>query len=358
MDPDFLQFLLKDDRAWQTFLEEIELSSEEGEVLREGLKKHKRLIAMEDKEMHQWEKNRYAVFFFLFALFLFCFYNYCTLANTFIIVLICMFWMYSYYAPPSEYILLRERILKVFPEVKVKLGKRITQLKELADRADQVHKACTIANVGASTAGIASGLMSLAGLCLAPVTGGLSVGLSAVALGLNIAATATSVTTSIVEQTKIASIEAKARGMKTMGICPEEVAMGVLHDNKFRFSSLFNSFLRYKQVHGHIHATNLVKGTAYLAAKSSPQSGNLVQRAFGSTAKTMSKRVLVMGGITTGLCLLKDAHSLVQERKHLKEGAKTELAEGLRLWARELDDILQKVNQIYGNLLYVLTPPK
>ncbi|XP_049627629.1 apolipoprotein L3-like isoform X4 [Suncus etruscus] len=316
-------------------------------------------MAMErSKEMHQ-QKNRNAVFFFLFALFWFCFYNYCTLANTFIIVLTCMFWMCSYHTSPSlEYIILRERILKVFPEVKVKLGKRIAQLGELADRADQVHKACTIANMGANTAGIASGIMSLAGLCLAPVTGGLSVGLSAVALGLNIAATATSVTTSIVEQTNMASIEAKARGMKTMGICPEEVAMGVLYDNKFRFSSLFNSFLRYKQVHGHIHATNLVKDTAYLAAKSSPQSGNLVQRAFGSTAKTMSKRVLVMGGITTGLCLLKDAHSLVQERKHLKEGAKTELAERLRLWAQELDGILEEVNQIYGNLLYVLTPPK
>ncbi|XP_049627628.1 apolipoprotein L3-like isoform X3 [Suncus etruscus] len=343
MDPDFLQFLLKEDRAWETFLEEIELSSEEGEVLREGLKKHERLMAMEDKEMHQWEKIGYAMFFFLFALFLFCFYSYCTLANIFIIVLTCMFWMYSYYAPPpSEDITLRERILKVFPEVKVKLGKRITQLEELADRADQVHKGCTIANVGANTAGIASGVMSLAGLCLAPVTGGLSVGLSAAALGLNIAATATSVTTSIVEQTNMTSIEAKANSIKTVGISPEELAFGVLHQNSKRFFSFCSNFNNLRKIQGHV-----------LTAENSPPS--LLQKLFGCTAKTMTTKDKIFGGATTGLCVLMDAYFLLQASKQLKAGVKLEPAERLRQWSQELERIGDMVTQIHGSLLKSLT---
>lgn len=347
MDPDFLQFLLKDDRAWQTFLEEIELSSEEGEVLREGLKKHKRLIAMEDKEMHQWEKNRYAVFFFLFALFLFCFYNYCTLANTFIIVLICMFWMYSYYAPPSEYILLRERILKVFPEVKVKLGKRITQLKELADRADQVHKACTIANVGANTAGLVSGVMSLAGLCLAPVTGGLSVELSYIAQGVGAVATAASVSSSIVEQTNMTSIEAKANGMKTVGISPEELTIRVLRQNANRLSSFYNNFTNLRKVWGHV-----------LAAENSPPTRNWLQRLFGSNAKTMTTKDKIFGGAATGIFVLMDAYFLLQASKQLKAGVKLEPAERMRHWSQELERIGDRVTQIHGSLLKSLTLPE
>lgn len=344
MDIEFLQLLLKEDEFWEKFVEEIKLSSEEGEVLREGLKKHERLIAMEDKEMHQWEKNRYAVFFFLFALFLFCFYNYCTLANTFIIVLTCMFWMYSYYAhSPSEYIILRERVLKVFPEVEVKLGKRITQLKELADRADQVHKACTIANVGANTAGLASGVMSLAGLCLAPVTGGLSVELSSIAQGLGAVATATSVTTSIVEQTNMTSIEAKVNGMKTVGISPEELTFGVLRCNSNRLFSCYNNFANLRKVWGHV-----------LTAENPPPT-SWFQRLFGSTAKTMTTKDKIFGGAAAGICVLMDAYLLLQASKQLKAGVKLEPAERLRHWSQELERIGDRVAQIHGSLLKGLT---
>ncbi|XP_054999217.1 apolipoprotein L3-like [Sorex araneus] len=350
MGPD-LEFLLNDDKAWETFVEEIQLSSEEEEVLREGMKKHKILTVTESKEKHQQEqKSGNAGLFWFFALFVFCLYQYFTLAKTLIIGLTCLFWMHQASAP-SETAILREKILKVFPEVRVKLGKRVTLLREIADRADQVHKTCTVANAAGTSAGLASGVMSLMAIGLAPVTGGLSVGLSAMALGLGAAATATTVTTSIVEQQKLSSIEATANGGKTTGVSSRQLAMRALRNNKSRFSSSCNTFLRYRQVSGHVHATNLIRDGTNLAARSSSQSGSLFRRAFGSTAETMSRRVQVMGGIATGLCVLSDAHCLVKQLKHLREGAKTEIAEKMRLRAQVLDEILEEVNWIYKSLL-------
>ncbi|XP_054999588.1 apolipoprotein L3-like [Sorex araneus] len=248
---------------------------------------------------------------------------------------------------PSETDILRERISKVFPEVSMKLGKRITQLKELADRADQVHKVCTVANVAANSAGLASSIMSIVGLGLAPVTGGLSVDLSVAALGLGAAATATTVTTSVVEQTNMSSIEAKASGMTTMGIYPEEVAMGVLHQNTRRLSSLYSSFMSLKRVWGHT-----------LTTQSSASQSSFAQRLLGNTAKTMTRSEKMMNGAASGICALMDAYSLRQASRHLKEGAKTEQAERLRLWTQGLERIRELVSQIHNSVLKIPADPE
>ncbi|XP_055993516.1 apolipoprotein L3-like [Sorex fumeus] len=348
MDPEILQCLLKDN-AWEAFMEEIELSREEGEVLRESLRKHKILIALEGSEdHHQKQKVKNAVLFFLLVLFLFCYYQYCTLANMSIIALTGLFWVYSYHtSPPSEIAILREKILKVFPEVRVKLSKRITLLRELADRSDQVHKACTVANVVASSAGLASSIVSLVGLGLAPVTGGLSVDLSTMALGLGAIATATTVTTSAVEQTNMSSITAKARAMKTMGSDPLLVTVGVLHQNQRRLFSLCSNFTSLKRVWRHVLATQ----------NSTPKS-SFAHRLLGNTAKTMTRTEKIMSGAASGFCALMDAYDLRQASKHLKEGAKTEEAEILRLWTRELEGIRELVAEIQGSLLKISAYPE
>nr|XP_012788653.1 unnamed protein product [Sorex araneus] len=337
MGPD-LRFLLNDDKAWETFVEEIQLSREEGEVLREGLRKHKILTATEGKEKHQPEQKKgKARFLFLLVIFVSCLYHYCTLTNTLIIMLTCLFWKHKDLFP-SETAILRKRTVKVFPEVTVKLSKHIALLRELAMRADLVNLACTVVNVVASFAGLASGVMSILAFVPDPVTGDPKVQLSAKALGLGAVATAATVTTSIVEQLNLSSIEAKANGRKSMGVSPRQLAMGVLRNNKSRISSLFNTLLMYK----HIHATHLANEGRNWAVTILLPLGSWLQRAILKPVETVNWRVQVMGVVVTGLCVLNDVRCLVQESKHLMEGAKTETAERMRRRAQLLDEILEE----------------
>ena len=98
----------------------------------------------------------------------------------------------------------------MFPQVKLDLEERIRKLRVLADDVDRVHKNCTISNMVAGSAGVASGLLTLLGLGLAPVTGGASLTLSATGARVGTAAAVTQVSTSIVEYSSELSTIAQA----------------------------------------------------------------------------------------------------------------------------------------------------
>ncbi|XP_049627626.1 uncharacterized protein LOC126006282 isoform X1 [Suncus etruscus] len=349
MDLEILQLLLNDDGTWKKFMEEIELSSDKGVVLRECLRKHKILTAMEVKEMRQQkQKIRNATFVFLFILFLFCGYYGCTLANTFVIVVTCIFWMYIYHTfPSSEYTILRERSLNVFPEVKVKLGKLIAHLQEIIDEADQVHKKHTAVNMAASCFGMVSGMLVILAIYLAPGREDLSVVLSSAALGLEVLVITINVTNIMAQDTNMAFIEAKA---SDIWIYPEEGAIRI-SDNMFRLSSLLNIFTRFKHLWGDVNVKKKVTSGANLIAKISPFLGSVIWREFVIIVKIMSKRAYIMGGITVGFCVLMDAYNLVQASKQLNIGAKKEIIEKMRQWTQALERILEVVNQIHRSML-------
>ncbi|XP_036032504.1 apolipoprotein L3-like [Onychomys torridus] len=88
----------------------------------------------------------------------------------------------------------KKKFLEVYPQVKLELEQQIRKLHTLADKIDKVHRDCTITQVVASSTGAVSGVLTILGLALAPVTAGVSLGLSATGLGLGAAAAVTSVT--------------------------------------------------------------------------------------------------------------------------------------------------------------------
>ncbi|XP_035294337.1 apolipoprotein L3-like isoform X1, partial [Cricetulus griseus] len=100
--------------------------------------------------------------------------------------------------------------LDVYPQVKLELEQHIRKLHDLADKVDKVHRDCTITQVVASSTSAVSGILTILGIALAPVTAGVSLGLSATGLGLGAAAAVTSVSTSIVEKVSTVSVEAEA----------------------------------------------------------------------------------------------------------------------------------------------------
>ncbi|XP_054574616.1 apolipoprotein L3-like [Eptesicus fuscus] len=184
MDPrnkEKLQHLLSDE-SWKRFVAGAELSREEADALYADLSQLEALMAVGDKDM------------------------------------------------PSADQLHGESFMKEFPQVKQDLEDRIQKLYALADEVDKVHRDCAITKVTATTTGVVSGILTIAGLCLAPVTAGASLVLSATGMGLGAAAAVTGVTANIVDMSKDASAKAEASRLVSTGIDTEKVVQGSVTD--------------------------------------------------------------------------------------------------------------------------------
>ncbi|XP_055993432.1 apolipoprotein L3-like [Sorex fumeus] len=162
-----LHLLFSKDEEWEQFVADAELTRDEAKAVREGLKKHGKLTVAEIKKMGQREKE------------------------------------------------FREKFLKLYSRAKKEAEESIKQLHALAEKADEVHKNCTIANVVADSTGIVSGILCIAGIGLAPFTGGLSLAVSGAGLVTGSAATVTAVATSIVEHSYMSSIEAEVKKLES-----------------------------------------------------------------------------------------------------------------------------------------------
>ncbi|XP_050001110.1 apolipoprotein L3-like isoform X3 [Alexandromys fortis] len=263
----------------------------------------------------------------------------------------------------------KESFLKVYPQVKRELEESIRKLHALADKIDKVHRDCTITQVVASSTGALSGVLTVLGFALAPVSAGFSLGLSATGLGLGAAAAVTSVSTTIVEAVSTASVEAEAsqllpRSNDTENDIKsnntEKVIKEVLEKNTPRLiSASKNSFRNLEGMRKNIDAIKLTKASPRLTnnakrlmttGKVSARNTRQVRKAFGGTALAMTKRARIMGAATAGLTLVLDVVSLIQESNHLQEGAKAESAEKLRQQAQELEQKLQELIRVYDSL--------
>ncbi|XP_010858836.1 PREDICTED: apolipoprotein L2-like [Bison bison bison] len=307
-----LELLLTEEEAWETFVAAADLSREEANVLHEYLLELKTDLVEEDQDRPQQDQ------------------------------------------------LDRKRFLEEFPRVKQELEETIAKLHALADKVDKVHRDCTVTNVVASSAGAVSGVLTILGLALAPMTAGISLGLSATGLGLGAAAAVTSVSTSIVEHVSRSSAETEASRLGPIAINEEEAFAEVLCKRTPQIvSSTKNLIQALKGIGKNVRAIKLAKVNPRLASHAkrfmtvgqvSARSSKQVQRAFGGTALAMTKSARIVGAATAGAALLVDVAFLVKEAKHLHEGAKTESAERMRQMAKELEKKLEELIGTYESL--------
>uniref|UniRef100_A0A8C8T210 Apolipoprotein L3-like n=1 Tax=Peromyscus maniculatus bairdii TaxID=230844 RepID=A0A8C8T210_PERMB len=254
----------------------------------------------------------------------------------------------------------KKRFLEVYPQVKLELEQQIGKLRALADKIDKVHRDCTITQVVAKSTGAVSGVLTILGLALAPVTAGVSLGLSATGLGLGAAAAVTTVSTSLVEKVITAKEEAKASQLVPTSKNQEEVIKEVVEESTPKIVSVYkNCFQNLEDIKKNIDAIKLAKANSHLKTNAkhlmttgrvSAQNTKKVEKAFGGTALAMSKEARIMGAATTGLSILMDVVSLVQDSKHLYEGAKTESAAELRQKAQDLEQMLQELIRVHDSL--------
>nr|XP_042120605.1 apolipoprotein L3-like [Peromyscus maniculatus bairdii]XP_042120606.1 apolipoprotein L3-like [Peromyscus maniculatus bairdii]XP_042120607.1 apolipoprotein L3-like [Peromyscus maniculatus bairdii]XP_042120608.1 apolipoprotein L3-like [Peromyscus maniculatus bairdii]XP_042120609.1 apolipoprotein L3-like [Peromyscus maniculatus bairdii]XP_042120610.1 apolipoprotein L3-like [Peromyscus maniculatus bairdii]XP_042120611.1 apolipoprotein L3-like [Peromyscus maniculatus bairdii] len=242
------------------------------------------------------------------------------------------------------------RLLSVYLQLKPELEQQIRKLRALADRIDNVHRDCTITQVVAKSTSAVSGVLTILGHALAPVTAGVSLGLSATGLGLGAAAAVTSVSTSLVEKISTELAESEASQQVPTSQDKGEVIKKVLEKNTPEFASVFkSSFKKLKDMKTNIDAINLAKSRQAIE-KVSLGNTRQVEKSFKGTALAMTKGERIKDATTAGLYLVLDVVSLIQESKHLHEGAKTESAAELRQKAQDLEQRLQELIQVIDSL--------
>ncbi|XP_067415102.1 apolipoprotein L6-like [Emydura macquarii macquarii] len=272
--------------------------------------------------------------------------------------------------------------LKQFPEQRKEIEKCIQCLKEMADNTDEIHRKCTVANIAANSTSIVSGILTILGLTLAPVTAGGSLALTATGIGLGAAAAATSISVNIYENVSNSKERSKAddllmecqSNLNTL-IIPDDV------DFRLKFSpesEVEGDHLKhiistvskippvvYKSVKGirtNVRAFKLLKAnpglkalakritTAGHAARNTAKGTKQVQKAFAGTTLAMSKGARVVGATAAGVFVVLDAYSLVKDSIHLAEGAKAEAAADIREKASQLEKDLQNLCELYEDL--------
>lgn len=250
--------------------------------------------------------------------------------------------------------------MDAFPQVKLELEGHIRKLRTLADKVDKVHRDCTISKVVAGSTSTVSGILTLLGLTLVPVTAGVSLVLLATGMGLGAAAAVTSVSSGIVDYTSKSSAKTEASHLVSTGMAKVKmVADTVVHSGPQVFSLSENCCRVLRCIEQSIYAIKLTKANPALAASAkrlmamgstSAQSGKHMKKAFKGTALAMSRRARIMGIATAGVSLVGDVISLVKQSKNLHKGTKAKSAEELRQQAQELEEKLKVLIQMYDSL--------
>lgn len=252
----------------------------------------------------------------------------------------------------------RKKFLKAFPQMKLQLKEQITQLYALADKVDNLHKNCTFFNAFANTTSIMSGFMGIAGLILAPVTAGTSVSLTAIGAGLGAVSNVTTVSTSIVKQVNLSSIEAEVKTLLSNGDNVHGMFKEILQcaPKLVDIGDTINKAMQSFETN--VRAMELIESNPRLASRAarfvsgrkiSPRGTKQVKKALAGTPLAMTKKDLIKGTATASISLVNDVANLVQNLKDMHEGT-TESAKNLRQRAQVLEEKLEVLTQFHKSL--------
>lgn len=230
----------------------------------------------------------------------------------------------------------RKKFLEEFPVMEQDLEKDTEKLHVFADKVDKVHKDCLISKVVAHSTGTVSGILSVLGLALAPLTMGATLPLLATGFGLGIAAAVTHVSTSIMEQVNTSSVEIKTTQLLSHDRKRWKVIKDVLHKSKVHIILAKKSFIRVLEIIGkNFQFIKVIEGSPALAVKvkffitkgkTFIHGSVQVQKTFGGMASAMAKGARITGIVMACIGIVIDVGFLVRESIHLHDGAKAESA--------------------------------
>ncbi|TKC37899.1 hypothetical protein EI555_011078, partial [Monodon monoceros] len=251
-----------------------------------------------------------------------------------------------------------ERIfLEEFPILKGELEVGIRKLHTLADHVDTTHRTLTKTSIVANSIAVASEVMSILGLVLAPAVAGGSLILSAAGRVLGKAGEVTSILTNVLErfhsqeaQAYVGSlVPTRAQEVRRAGAAYVVAAGKVVQDCESTVKDIRKSIRAFQIARANPRLATAAKNlltTGQVSARRSRQ----VQRAFEGTTLVMKTKARLLGTAMAGFSLSVGLASLLKDWKQLKEGTKSELAEELRAQAWELERKLTEFTQCYESL--------
>ncbi|XP_019378506.1 PREDICTED: apolipoprotein L3-like [Gavialis gangeticus] len=225
---------------------------------------------------------------------------------------------------------LRQRLLLA----RDKLQQHIAALQAIADAVDEVHRGATIANITGGAVGIAGGITTVVGLCLAPVTFGASLIVSLTGLGVSLAGglTSAAATTTDIVKSKVK----KGEVQKILQQCQEE--LGLIQDymktNGNREQELCEDLRLLFTVWGGTgraanNTAQIVRASALLAG------AGRVARFAGAALHTMTTVTLAL-----------DIFFTVKDAVELHRGARTELAAKIREAIAGLTQTMDELDKV------------
>ncbi|XP_022455645.1 apolipoprotein L6-like [Delphinapterus leucas] len=251
-----------------------------------------------------------------------------------------------------------ERIfLEEFPILKGELEVGIRKLHTLADHVDTTHRTLTKTSIVANSIAVASEVMSILGLVLAPAVAGGSLILSAAGRVLGKAGEVTSILTNVLErfhsqeaQAYVGSlVPTRAQEVRRAGAAYVVAAGKVVQDGESTVKDIRKSIRAFQIARANPRLATAAKNlltTGQVSARRSRQ----VQRAFEGTTLVMKTKARLLGTAMAGFSLSVGLASLLKDWKQLKEGTKSELAEELRAQAWELERKLTEFTRCYESL--------
>ncbi|XP_004417768.1 PREDICTED: LOW QUALITY PROTEIN: apolipoprotein L, 5 [Odobenus rosmarus divergens] len=247
--------------------------------------------------------------------------------------------------------------LLCFPLQKYKLEKSIRELHAIAHQVDATHKMLTKTSLVASSSGSISGVMSLLGLALAPVTVGVSLMLSAAGLGLGARGCHQHVDEYLLESRSNSAARDRASRLVPMETTVvyeafEEIRLPAISaalscvDRGVRVIKNVKDFRAYQM--STANSGFMAKVNNFMATNRVPfWRGGTLQTAVEGSALSMTKGVRLLGAAGAGFLLVQDMKSLLQSWKHLEEGARAETTKELRTVALQLEQELSQLTQRY-----------
>uniref|UniRef100_A0A674INS7 Apolipoprotein L5 n=1 Tax=Terrapene triunguis TaxID=2587831 RepID=A0A674INS7_9SAUR len=197
----------------------------------------------------------------------------------------------------------------------------ITQLRNIANEIDEIHKNAVIANVCGGSMGIVGGVAGLAGLVLTPVTFGSS-------LALPMAGFA------------VSAVGGITNAINKMGDGSDPDLPLVLQAGLGVGKAVLNA--------GKLLKAGKMAADAGRVAPSIAR--KTTSRMLASNARQAAR---LAGNVTRGLIgigVLLDAAFLVNDSKELMDGAKTKLAAEIRREAAEMAEVIETVNKFHRSV--------
>ncbi|XP_068612207.1 uncharacterized protein [Brachionichthys hirsutus] len=249
--------------------------------------------------------------------------------------------------------------VRLFNRGGASLQKRILDLLELADAADNFHKKTITASVGGGVASIAGSVTTITGLILAPFTAGTSLIVTAVGIGIatagGVASASANITDTVHSKTDrkkvekmIQDYEEEVNDIRKCLVFMQE-GMDVLEEWNFEKYAESISKKHLNQNMKHVMKEGGRAGKA-LVINTETLIGTIQVLGVAGGAAKAAQVMSITTGVMSGLFLALDVFFLAKDSMELKKGAKTDFAAKIREVCKDLQDGLLELNRIKEEL--------